>query len=72
MQELLIQSNRPVLAVFTKADKLTHSARGKRQQELAGILQLRPEQIEVTSSRSGAGIAELAGSVLAAAQGGNE
>jgi GTP-binding protein len=66
MQQLLIESGRAVLAVFTKADKLTRSAVHPRTQHLAHALQLQPEQIEVTSSRSGAGIAELATSVLAA------
>jgi GTP-binding protein len=66
MQELLIESGRPVLAVLTKADKLTRSAISSRQRDLAQALELRPEQIEVTSSRSGLGIAELATSVLAA------
>ena len=69
MQELLIQSGRPVLAAFTKADKLTRSALGTRERELAQALGVRPEQIELTSSRSGLGIAELAASVLAAAAG---
>jgi GTP-binding protein len=67
MQELLRESGRPVLAVFTKADKLTRSAVGVRQRELARILELDPEQIALTSSRSGLGIAELASSVLTAA-----
>ena len=66
MQELLTQSGRPVLAVLTKADKLTRSAITARQRELAQTLELRPEQIELTSSRSGLGIADLAASVLAA------
>jgi GTP-binding protein len=71
MQELLIGSGRPVLAVFTKSDKLTRSAVPARQQELAAVLELRPEQVEVTSSRSGLGIADLASSILSAAGGGN-
>jgi len=67
MQELLRESGRPVLAVFTKADKLTRSALGSRQRELAKTLELDPEQTALTSSRSGLGVAELAASVLAAA-----
>jgi GTP-binding protein len=67
MQELLVESGWPVLAVFTKADKLTHSARRTRERELAESLGLQSEQIAVTSSRSGLGIAELATSVVAAA-----
>ena len=69
MQELLTTSGRPVLAVFTKADKLTRSATEARVRELAGTLGLRPDQVELTSSRSGLGIAELATSITAAAGG---
>jgi GTP-binding protein len=68
MQELLQTSERPVLAVFTKADKLTRAARSNRARELADTLGLRPDQIELTSSRSGLGIAELAASIVAAAR----
>jgi GTP-binding protein len=69
MQQLLVESGRPVLAVLTKSDKLTRSAARERQRKLGEMLELRPEQMETTSSRSGRGIAELAQSVLAAAQG---
>ena len=71
MQELLIESRRPVLAVLTKSDKLSRAAAAARQRELAETLQLRNDQVEMTSSRSAAGIPELAQSVLAAAQGEN-
>jgi GTP-binding protein len=67
MQQLLIQSGRPVLATFTKTDKLTRSALVERAGELARALELEPEQIQLTSSRSGLGIADLAGSIIAAA-----
>lgn len=69
MQELLAASERPVLAVFTKADKLTRSATQTRVRELAAALGLRPAEVELTSSRSGLGIAELATSITAAAGG---
>jgi GTP-binding protein len=67
MQELLVESGRPVLAVFTKADKLNRSALHTRTRQLAGTLGLTPEQVELTSSRSGLGIADLAGTIVAAA-----
>jgi GTP-binding protein len=67
MQELLSESGRPVLAVFTKADKLTRSGLQTRASELAGALGLHPDQIQVTSSRSQLGIVELATSIVAAA-----
>jgi GTP-binding protein len=67
MQELLVESGRPVLATFTKADKLTRSALKTRERELAVSLGLRPDQIQLTSSRSGIGMQELAASIIAAA-----
>lgn len=68
MQELLVESGRPVLATLTKADKLTRSALKTRERELGVSLGLRPEQIQLTSSRSGTGIPELAASIIAAAE----
>jgi GTP-binding protein len=64
MQERMVDSHWPVLAVLTKADKLTRSALPARERELAEILQLRPDQIQPTSSRTGLGIAELAASII--------
>ncbi len=71
IQELLIRSGRPVLAAFTKADKLTRSNQAARARELAEALGLQDEQMQVTSSTSRLGIAELAESVIAAAGGGD-
>jgi GTP-binding protein len=65
IQELLIASGRPVLAVLTKADKLTRSARAVRTRELARDLGLHDDQVQLTSSSSGEGIAELGQSILA-------
>jgi GTP-binding protein len=69
MQKLLSESGRPVLAVFTKADKLTRSALPVRALELAEALGLQQDQIQLTSSQSKLGIAELATSIAAAAEG---
>ncbi len=66
MQELLIESGRPVLAVLTKGDKLSRSAQRVRAREIAAALGLPEEQIQLTSSRSHSGIADLAASILAA------
>lgn len=71
MQRLLADSGRPVLAVFTKADKLTRSALPVRALELAEALGLQQDQVQLTSSRSRLGIAELASSIAAAAEGEN-
>lgn len=65
IQELLIASGRPVLAVLTKGDKLTRSARAVRTRELAAALGLHDDQVQLTSSSSGDGIAELGQSILA-------
>jgi GTP-binding protein len=69
MQNLLAESGRPVLAVFTKADKLTRSGLPVRAKELAEALGLRQDQVQLTSSQSKLGIAELATSIVAAAGG---
>jgi GTP-binding protein len=63
IQQLLAETERPVLAVLTKADKLTRSAQSLRVRRLAGALELSPDQIEVTSSRTGLGIGALASSI---------
>jgi GTP-binding protein len=67
MQRLLAESGRPVLAVFTKADKLTRSGLPVRADELARALGLQQDQIQLTSSQSKLGILELATSIVAAA-----
>ena len=69
MQKLLAESGRPVLAVFTKADKLTRSGLPVRARELAEALRLRQDQIQLTSSQAKLGISELATSIVAAAGG---
>jgi GTP-binding protein len=69
LQKLLVASGRPVLAVFTKADKLTHSGLPPRARELAEALGLQQDQVQLTSSRTKLGIAELATSIVAASGG---
>jgi GTP-binding protein len=69
MQELLVESRRPVLVALTKADKLTRSARTGRVGALALALGLQEDQIQLTSSTSRLGIAELAASIVAAVGG---
>jgi GTP-binding protein len=69
MQRLLAESGRPVLAVFTKADKLTRSGLPVRAAELAEALGLQQDQIQLTSSQSKLGISELATSIVVAAAG---
>ena len=69
MQELLVQSGRPVLVALTKADKLTRSAQRARAREIAVALGLHEDQVQLTSTSSRLGIAELAASIVAAVGG---
>jgi GTP-binding protein len=70
IQDLLIGSGRPVLAVLTKSDKLTRTAGAARAREIAAALGLQPDQVQLTSSRSREGITELGQTILAAVGGG--
>ena len=63
-QLLLAESERPVLAALTKADKLPRGQRAARARELARELELPDDQVQPTSSRSGDGVAELAAAML--------
>jgi GTP-binding protein len=69
MQDLLARSGRPVLVALTKADKLTRSAQALRPREIAAALDLRDDQVQLTSSTSRLGVPELAASILAAVGG---
>jgi GTP-binding protein len=68
MQELLVAASRATLAVFTKADKFSHAQRLARERELAAALGLAQDQVQVVSSKSGLGIAELGQSILSAGE----
>ena len=65
IQDLLIESGRPVLAALTKSDKLARTAGIARIRELAAALGLPETQVQLTSSKSRQGIAELGQSILA-------
>jgi GTP-binding protein len=65
MQELLVESGRPVLAVLTKADKLGRSAQRERVRAIGRALGLPDDQVQLTSSRTGDGVADLGESILA-------
>ncbi len=69
IRELLAESGRPVLAVLTKADKLSrggqHDALAARGRELG----MAADELILTSGTTGLGIEELAESILAAVQG---
>ena len=68
IQDLLIESGRPVLAVLTKADKLTRSGQAQAVRERAGELGLDVDQVQPVSSERGDGITELAAAILAQAE----
>lgn len=53
----------PVLAVLTKADKLPYSAQLTRSRVIGRMLGLEHDQVQLTSSTTGLGIADLVGSV---------
>jgi GTP-binding protein len=69
MQALLAESGRPVLVALTKGDKLTRSAQAGRPAELGAALGLHEDQIQLTSSTTGLGIAELASTIIQAVGG---
>jgi GTP-binding protein len=64
--ELLAARGVPVLAAVTKGDKLPYGQRVKRLREIGERLALPPEQVQLTSSLTGEGIADLGESLLAA------
>ena len=63
--DLLAARQLPVLVALTKSDKLPYAQRQRRLKELTRALALPPEQVQLTSSTTGFGIAELAESLLA-------
>jgi GTP-binding protein len=65
IQQLLVESGRPVLAALTKGDKLGRAAGQARARELAARLGLDQDQVQLTSIRSRQGLAELGQSILA-------
>ncbi|HEU4801288.1 MAG TPA: ribosome biogenesis GTP-binding protein YihA/YsxC [Gemmatimonadales bacterium] len=68
LQAMMAHSGRPALVVLTKMDKLTHSQVAPRVRALAAALTLHEDQVQPVSSRTGAGIADLGESLLAAAR----
>jgi GTP-binding protein EngB required for normal cell division len=54
---------------LTKGDKLTRSAQATRTRDFAAALGLHEDQVQLTSSTSRLGIAELAASIVAVVEG---
>jgi GTP-binding protein len=69
MAEILGDRGLPVLAIFTKADKLGTQAIRTQSRSITRALGLTEEQAQVTSSKTGAGIAELRATIAAAVAG---
>jgi GTP-binding protein len=69
MQDLLAEGGHVVLAVITKADKLGVGARRERVRALTEALALNEDQVQLVSSKTGLGIADLGTSLLAAVDG---
>jgi GTP-binding protein len=69
MQILLSKSASPVLAVLTKADKLSRTAQAAALSTRSRELGLDAEQVQLVSARTGLGIADLGASLLEAAKG---
>lgn len=67
-QALLGGSDVPVLAVLTKADKLTRSGQAQAVKDRATELGLAVDQVQPVSSERGDGIANLAAAILAKAE----
>lgn len=59
MQDVLVEGETRVLAALTKGDKLSSAQRRTRERELRETLELPEDQVIVTSTKSGEGIAEL-------------
>jgi len=72
MAELLGERGVPALAIFTKADKLGTAAARTQARQIARQLGLAEDQTHVTSSKSGAGIADLRATIEAALGGREE
>lgn len=69
MQELLVEAGTSVLAVLTKADKLGRQQQAAQERAISGALGLDGSQVQVVSSATGQGIADLGESILAAVKG---
>ena len=67
-QEVLAAAGVPVLAVLTKADKLTRAARAEAVRQRAADLGIPEDQLPPVSAKTHDGIGDLGESILAAAQ----
>ena len=66
IRDLLVEAARPVLAVLTKADKLSAAQRAKALRQRGRELGMAEAELLLTSSTTGLGIADLRDSILEA------
>ncbi len=64
IRELLAARRLPVLAVLTKADKLSRANQDAQRRLISAALDLQEDQVQVCSSTAGFGITDVAESVL--------
>jgi GTP-binding protein EngB required for normal cell division len=64
MQELLARRGTHVLAALTKGDKLPRGQRLQREAAIRDVLALDPDQIMMTSAKTGDGIPELKEAIM--------
>jgi GTP-binding protein len=69
IRDLLVEAARPVLAVLTKADKLSAAQRAKALRERGRELGMAPGELLLTSSSTGLGISDLRDSILQSVRG---
>jgi GTP-binding protein len=65
IKALLAETGRPVLAVLTKADKLTRNGQAAALKERARELAMAPDELLATSATTGLGMDDLGESILA-------
>jgi GTP-binding protein len=66
IRDLLVEAGRPVLAVLTKADKLSGAQRAKALRQRGRELGMAEAELLLTSSTTGLGIEDLGESILEA------
>lgn len=66
IRDLLVEAGRPVLAVLTKADKLSASQRAAALRERGRELGMAKQELLLTSTATGLGIEDLRESILSA------
>jgi GTP-binding protein len=71
IQAVLAETGRPVLTVLTKTDKLSRSELAVARKQRARELSMGPDELLLTSGKTGVGMEELGESILHAVSGGS-